>query len=102
MSFGSYSRGGEITISRAEEQKQHETAGVGVPGGPFGESHEAVSKIKLNISKAVLAPALVKLQAGSREHLCPPSCAEAGAALGSQGTSPSPVISAGWGAAAAG
>lgn len=38
------------------------------------ENHEAVSKIKLNISKSVLAPALVKLQAGSREHLCPPSC----------------------------
>lgn len=37
---------------------------------------EAVSKIKLNISKAVLSPAVVKLQAGSREHLCPPSCAE--------------------------
>lgn len=71
-------------------------------GRAFGESHEAVSKIKLNTSKAVLSAALVKLQAGSREHLCPPSCTEAGAALGSQGSSPSPAISAGWGAAAAG
>lgn len=71
-------------------------------GGHLENHNEAVSKIKLNISKAVLSPALVKLQAGSREHLCPPSCAEAGAALGSQGTSPSPVISLGWGGAAAG
>lgn len=98
MRFGLYSRGGEITISRAEKQKQHETTGVGVPGGAFRVSHEAGSKIKLNLSKAVLSPAVVKLQAGSREHLCPPSCA----ALGPQGTSPCPVIPVGWGAAAAG
>lgn len=70
--------------------------------GGLLENHKAVSKIKLNPGKAVLSPALVKLQAGSREHLCPPSCAGAAAALGSQGISPSPAVSAGWGAAAAG
>lgn len=36
--------------SRAKKQKQRETTGMGVPGGAFGEPHEAVSKIKLNIS----------------------------------------------------
>lgn len=67
IGFGLYSRG-EITISKAEPRSRSNMKPLGWEclGRAFGESHEAVSKIKLNTSKAVLSPGLVKLQAGSR------------------------------------